>query len=80
MRFDYEGEPVDEGRLFSVGLQEYFYNSLGFAFDLALDDLKENRPDRMVATSCANVIEEILMTGEYRDAPGEGRITLHLTD
>ena len=80
IRFDFEGEPVEDGRLFSVGLQHYFYDNLGDSFDLTLDDLKQNRPCRMVATSCTDIIEEALLTGEYVDAPGKGRIVLHLAD
>ena len=66
--------------MLSIGLQHYFYDSLGDSFDLTLDDLKKNRLDRMVATSCTDVIEEVLLAGEYLDAKGEGRIVLHLAD
>jgi 5'-nucleotidase len=80
IRFDYEGEPIDENRLFSVGVQHYFYDNLGYAFDLALDDLKANRQDRTVTTSCNDVVEEALLSGEYLDAQGAGRIVAHLQD
>lgn len=78
MRCEFEGEPVDDARLFAVGVQHYFYKNLPYAFDLTLDELRGNRPDRMVATSCADIIEEVLQTGAYRDASGEGRIIIHL--
>ena len=78
VRFDYEGSPVKDDLLLLVGLQHYFYENLGDAFDLSLDDLKKNHPARTAATSCADVIEETLLTGEYLDAKGEGRIVVHL--
>lgn len=78
LRFNYEGAPVDEESLFAVGVQHYFFNNLPYSFDLTLDQLQGNRPTRVVATSCNDVIEEVLQTGEYRDASGEGRIVVHL--
>lgn len=78
MRLSFNGESVEDDRLLSVGLQRYFYDNLEYSFDLTLDNLRKNRPDRTVATSCADVIEETLLAGEYLDAEGEGRIILHL--
>ena len=78
MRFDYEGKPIEDDRLFSVGLQQYFYDNLEYAFDLTLEELAKNRPGRTAGTSCIDVAEEVLLTGEYRDAVGEGRFILHL--
>lgn len=76
--FAFNGEEVDEGRFYAVGLQHYFLENAKRCFDLSVEDLKENRPIRTVATSCTDIIEEYLLSGEYVDASGEGRITLHL--
>ena len=77
-RFEFEGEPIADGRLFSVGIQQYSLTNIGYMFDLTLDELRENRHERTLATSCAGILEELLLTGEYVDVQGEGRITLHL--
>ncbi|MBQ9041180.1 MAG: bifunctional metallophosphatase/5'-nucleotidase [Eggerthellaceae bacterium] len=77
-RFDFEGEPIDEQRVFSVGLQHFHYTNMGDSFDLTVEQLKANHPDRVVATSCMQVIEESLLEGRLQDATGEGRLTVRL--
>ena len=78
VRFDYEGAPVDDERVFSVGLQGYYFDNIEYSFDLTAEQLRENRPEHVLATSSTEVIEEVLATGEYRDATGEGRVVLHI--
>ncbi len=80
IRCDYEGTPVDDEQVYAVGIQHYFYREPEYSFDLTLEELRENRPDCMVATSCADIIEEVLPSGEYKDAPGEGRVVIHLAN
>ena len=80
VRFDFEGEPIDENRIFTVGLQDYHFRNLKDSFDIDLEDLEKNHKHRAVATSCAQVIEEMLRIGQHQDAKVEGRLTLHLTD
>ena len=77
---DFEGAPIDDDRVFSVGLQGYYFNNLEYSFDLTLEQLEANRPARVIATSCTDIVEEVLSTGEYRDAAGEGRLVLHLAE
>ena len=77
VRLELEGVPVNDDQLVSVGLQHYFYREMEYSFDLSLDDLRENRPDRMQATSCKDVIEEALLSGVFRDVTDTGRIVLH---
>ena len=78
--FNFEGEPVDDDRLFTVGIQQYSFTNLDYMFDLTLDELKKNGAERTIATSCAGILEELLLTGEYRDVEGMGRMTLHLME
>ena len=80
IKFNYEGEPIDDGRVFSVGLQHFHYTNLEDSFDLTLDELHKNHPDRIVSTSCTDIIEEILIAGNHQDASGEGRLILHLAE
>lgn len=78
VRFNFEGEPIDEDRLFTVGLQHFHYLNIKDSFDIALDELKKNHNDRVVSTSCTQVIEEALLAGQHQNAKGEGRLILHL--
>ena len=80
IRSSFEGAPIEDDRVFSVGIQQYSLTNLDYMFDLVIDELRENRMERTVASSCAGILEEMLLTGEYRDIDGENRITLHLVD
>ena len=80
LRFEFEGEPIDDGRVFSVGLQHFHYTNLEDSFDLTLDELKANHADRIVSTSCTQIIEEMLLAGQHQNATGEGRLILHLAE
>ena len=77
LKFDYEGAPIDEARVFSVGLQHFHYTNMEDSFDLKLDDLRENHHERTVSTSCTDIIEEVLLAGQRQDASGEGRLIIH---
>ncbi len=79
-RFDYEGAPIDESRVYSVGLQHFHFTNLKDSFDLTLEELEKNHHARMVATSCTDIIEEVLLASQHQDATGEGRLILHLKE
>ena len=80
LRFDYEGAPINEGRVFSVGLQHFHFTNMEDSFDLKVEDLRENHHERTVSTSCTDIIEEVLLAGRHQDALGEGRLILHLVE
>ena len=78
LRFDYEGEPVDDERIFTIGLQHFHYTNLVDSFDVTLEELRANHMDRVISTSCTQIIEEVLSNGQHQNASGEGRLILHL--
>ncbi len=80
IRFEFEGEPIADDRLFTVGLQHFHYMNLADSFDLTLAELRKNRMDRVIATSCTQIIEEKLLAGQHQNATGEGRLILHLVE
>lgn len=77
-RFDFDGEPVEDDQEFTVGIQQYSLTNTEYMFDMAIDELRANRHERTLASSCAGILEEVLNTGEYRDVEGIGRLTLNL--
>lgn len=78
LKFNFEGVPVDEERVYTVGLQHFHYTNMLDSFDLSLDEIRHNHADRMVSTSCTQIIEEMLSAGTHQNASGEGRLILHL--
>ena len=80
LKFDFEGAPVGDEQVFTVGLQHFHFINLADSFDLKIEDLRKNRKDRIVSTSCTQIIEEALSVGQHQDAKGYGRLILHLAD
>lgn len=77
LKFDYEGEPVADDRLFTVGLQHYHYTNIEDSFDLKLEDVRKNHKDRIVASSCIQVIEESLISTAHQNVRDGGRLIIH---
>lgn len=76
LKFEFEGVSVPDDKLFSVGIQDYHLKNLPDSFDLTQDELKKNHSIRAVATSCAQVLEEMLQSGQHQDAVVEDRIRI----
>lgn len=76
LRLEYEGRPVEDDRVYTLGLQHFHFINLPSSFGITREELRANRPDRVVATSCVQIIEEILSSGQHQDARGEGRLIL----
>ena len=80
IKFNFEGEPVADDRIFTVGLQQFHYKNIEDSFDLTLDEVRKNHMDRVVASSCIQVIEETLINGTHQNAKGTGRLVIHRED
>ena len=78
LRFEFEDEPIEDDRVFTVGLQHFHYLNMKDSFDITVDEVRKNRKDRVISTSCTQVIEEALQAGQHQNASGEGRLILHL--
>ncbi len=73
----YQGQPIADDRLFSVGLQNYHYENLEAFLGLSPEAVCIQQPPRMVAASSIGVIEEWLCRQELVTAPRDERwITL----
>ena len=80
LKFNFEGEPVADDSIFTVGLQQFHYKNIEDSFDLTLDEVRENHMDRVVASSCIQVIEETLINSTHQNAKGTGRLVIHRED
>jgi len=80
IKFNFEGEPVADDRIFSVGLQQYHFQNMKDSFDLDSEEVEKTKKSRVVASSCRAVIEEILSSGQHQDSEGKGRLIIHLAD
>ena len=79
LKFNLEGEHVDDEKVYTVGLQHFHFLNLKDSFDVSIEEVEKNHKQRMVATSCTQIIEEALLSGQNQNAKGEGRLILHLS-
>lgn len=80
LKFDFEGSPIDEEKIYTVGLEEFFYLNSKDSFDLDADEMEKNHPSREVASRSAKVLEELLSKSSHLNAKGKGRLIIHLSD
>ena len=80
LKLNFEGEPVDDERIYTIGLQDFHYKNLKDSFDLDHEEVEKDHPQREIATSCVQVLEEYLQKGRHQDARVEGRMIIHLTE
>ena len=70
---------MDDEAVYTVGLQHFHYLNLEDSFGVTLKELQKNHKDRVISTSCTQIIEESLLAGQHQNARGEGRLILNLT-
>ncbi len=80
LKIEFEGAPVDDERIYTVGLQDFHYKNLKDSFDLEFEDIEKNHPQRDIASSCVQVLEESLQRGQHQNARIEGRMVIHMTE
>ena len=80
LRFEFEGVPVSDEQMLTVGLQHYHYLNMEDSFDLKIEELQKNHKDRIISTSGVQIIEESLAAGQHQNAEGSGRLILHLPE
>ena len=80
MKLCFEGEPVEDDRIYTVGLQDFHYKNLKDSFDLDIEELEREHPHRDIATSCVQILEESLQRGQHQDARIDGRMVIHMTE
>ena len=66
-------------RLFGkkVLYEEIRFFNLKDSFDLDYEEVEKEHPQREIATSCVQVLEEVLQRGQHQNAKVEGRMILH---
>ncbi|MCR5405068.1 MAG: bifunctional metallophosphatase/5'-nucleotidase [Butyrivibrio sp.] len=77
IKFDFLGKPIEEDKVYTVGVQHFHFMNLKECFDLEMKDLAKNKPSRQIATSCGKVLEEMLQMGQHQDQKTEGRLVIH---
>jgi 5'-nucleotidase len=70
----FENEPLDEKRLYSIGLQNYHFNSIDDFLGISRRECEANAPIKTVSTSCCDVLMEAFSVNSRLDRKVENRI------
>ena len=69
----WEGQPIEDDKLFRVGLQGYHYKNLPDVLCITEEEVQANAPVKVLATSALDVLDELLSSMELVTAPEDPR-------
>ena len=72
--FSLWGEPIEDKKIYKIGLQYYFYLNMKDFFSVSHEEVELNGKPRRVATSCREVLDEHLSCHQSLDRHISGRI------
>lgn len=73
----FNGEPIDEGSLFRIGLQGYHFSNMRDFFGISREEVEVNGPIRILSTCAMDVLDESLSSKAVFHCPDDDRwITL----
>lgn len=76
IKITYNNQDIDDNRVYTVGLQNYYYINIEGGFDITLEQVEKNGKSRMIATSCRDIIEQYLSDNQHLDREGKGRLVI----
>ena len=71
--FSLHAEPIDDQRIYKIGLQYYFFLNMKEFFSVSHEEVENNGKPRRVATSCREVLDEYLSCHQNLDHQISGR-------
>ena len=74
--FSLSGEPIDDSKIYKIGLQYYFYLNMKDFFSVSHEEIEQNGKPRRVATSCREVLDEYLSCHQNLDHQLSGRLEI----
>lgn len=72
--FSLNGEPIDDKKVYKIGLQYYFYLNMKDFFSVSHEEIEQNGKPKRLATSCRDVLDEYLSCHQNLDHRLDGRI------
>ena len=74
--FDFNGRPIEEEHVYTVGIQAYHFQNLKEFLDVTLEECEANAPSRTLSTSARDVLKEYLMKHSNLNTHVEGRLVV----
>ncbi len=64
-KFTFENQPIKDDQIFKLWLQKFHFINLKEAFNITLEEIEQNGTNRIVSTSCRDVIDEYLSNNQH---------------
>ena len=74
--FSLNREPIEDSKIYKIGLQYYFYLNMEEFFSVSHSEIQQNAKPRRVATSCREVLDEYLSCHQNLDHQMDGRLVV----
>ena len=74
--FSLNGEPINDTKIYKIGLQYYFYLNMKDFFTVSHEEVEANGKTRRIATSCREVLDEYLSCHQNLDHHISGRLKI----
>lgn len=75
-RFDFNGAPIEDDKLYTLGLQTFHYHNFADCFGFSVEELEANGKVRVLTTSVRDVLVEHLPSEKIGDQLIEGRLVI----
>ena len=69
----FDGQEIEDSRLFKVGLQGFHFKNMSDFFGVAEEEVTENSPYKVLSTSAMDVLDEYLSRQELVKCPMDKR-------
>ena len=69
----FNGNPIDDERLFRVGLAEYHFKNMNRFLGISEEEVNRNAPSKTLATSAIDVLDENLSRTDLVVCPEDER-------
>ncbi len=76
LKFDFKGKPVEDDKIYKIGLQQFHFNNLEDFFNISFDEISENAKPVVVATSCLGIFDEYMSNHQNLDREITGRLVI----
>ncbi len=76
LKFNYQNEPIDKDKLYSISLAKFHYTNFDEFFHVSLEAIENRKKARIVSTSVNDIVEEYLTTHQHLNAFIRGRLTV----
>lgn len=76
LKFDLKGKPVEDDKIYKIGLQQFHFNNLEDFFNISFDEISENVKPVVVATSCLGIFDEYMSNHQNLDREITGRLVI----